>query len=289
MRFKLLLGLSLVAVACRPAGRAATPGIVDDLGLPVALRQVPRRIVSLSPATTELLFALGLGDRVVGRTRWCDYPPRVAQVASVGDGLNPNVEAVAARKPDLVVMYASGANTPAVERLAQLRIPAVNLRMDRLDDVARSARLLGRLTGDSVRIDSLARAFQASLDSLRAVPHGATRRVAMVVWDNPPIVIGAGSYLTEFVTLAGGENVFDDVARPSATVSIETIASRNPDLLLIASMDSVAWVKRPEWQVVRAVREHHFGFLRGSEFNRPSFRAPDAVRRLAEILRGSGR
>ena len=286
MRPSFLLGLGLVAAACRPATPSRTPAVVDDLGARVAVGRTPHRIVSLAPSSTELLFALGFGDRVVGRTRWCDYPPAVAAVPSVGDGLHPNVEAVAARKPDLVVMYATAANRPAVEQLARLGIPAVNLKMDRLADVAHAARLLGALLGDSARVDSLAGRFEEALDSLARIPRPARRPVAMIAWDNPPMVIGAGSFLTELIALAGGENVFADLPQPSPTVSVETIAGRNPDLLLLLASDTAgpALSNRPEWRSVRAVRERRFVVLNGTEFNRPSFRALETIEKLGDAL-----
>jgi ABC-type Fe3+-hydroxamate transport system substrate-binding protein len=258
---------------------------VDDLGNHVAVAHEPRRIVSLSPATTELLFALGWGDRLVGRTRYCDYPAEATQAPDVGEGLNPNIEAVAARKPDLVVMYATAANSPAVEQLGRLGIPAVNVKMDRLADLPHSARVLASLIGDSARVDSIARRYEQSLDSVARIPRGRPRRVAMIVWDNPPIVIGAGSFLSELVRLAGGKNVFDDVPQPSPTVSIEAIAARNPEMLLFLSNDTTgpAYARRPEWQPVRAVRERRFGALSGSEFSRPSPRMLQAVKAM-EVL-----
>ncbi|MDL5502882.1 MAG: ABC transporter substrate-binding protein, partial [Candidatus Methanoperedens sp.] len=101
MRFRLLLAL-LVLAAAACAGEPRAPGaVVDDDAHRIVLERLPQRIVSLSPSTTELLFALGAGPRVVGRTRWCDYPPEVTSVPSVGDGLNPNLESVLSRQPDL--------------------------------------------------------------------------------------------------------------------------------------------------------------------------------------------
>src|SRR5207244_2288717 len=133
-----LAGLLLVAtVACGRGNRSAPPSRIsalDDAGRTVALAQPPSRIVSLSPAVTELLFALGVGDRLVGRTTWCDYPPAARQVPSVGDGLNPNIEAVAARHPDLVVLYRSALDETAAAQLARLGIAAALVRQDRLED-----------------------------------------------------------------------------------------------------------------------------------------------------------
>src|SRR6266540_105393 len=107
-----LAGLLLLAVAaCAPGERAPARGpvsVTDDAGRTVALAAPARRIVSLLPSFTEILFAIGAGDRVVGRTKWCDYPPAALAVPSVGEGLPPNIEAVAARHPDLVVLYNAG-------------------------------------------------------------------------------------------------------------------------------------------------------------------------------------
>src|SRR5262249_18436842 len=155
----------------------------------------------------------------------CDFPPEVQSVPSVGDGLNPNVEAVAARHPDLVVMYSTPANARAIEQLASLGIPSVNVPMDRLADVATSARMLGRLTGDSLTANRTAAQFDSSLAALQAQRPSGGPGIAVLAWDNPPIVIGAGSFLNELVALAGGQNVFADIPTPSGNVNIETIAS----------------------------------------------------------------
>src|SRR5437867_6866209 len=235
------LFLAAAALACQPTDRATPPppppppppptspggvAVTDDAGRRVELTAPARRIVSLSPAVTELLFALGAGERVVGRTRWCDFPPAARALPSVGDGLNPNVEAVAARRPDLVVLYRSPLNETAARQLERLGIAAALVRQDRLEDVARAARLLGRLTGVGAVGDSLA----ASLERLLAAPHPTPHaRLAFVVWDDPPVVIGGGSYLDQLATLAGAQNVFHDVGSATATVAIETIAARDPD------------------------------------------------------------
>ncbi len=285
-----LLALA-AALACRPADRSAPVSglsVTDDAGRTIALAQLARRIVSLSPAVTELLFALGVGDRVVGRTAWCDYPPAARAVPNVGDGLNPNVEAIAAHRPDLVVLYRSTLNETAAAQLTRLGIAAAVVRQDRLEDVARAARLLGRLTGRAAAGDSLA----DSLTRLLARPAAPLHvRVAFVVWDSPPIVIGGGSYLDQLATLAGAEHVFHDLGAASATVALETIAARDPDVIVVVS-DSAepqppAFARRPEWLVIRAVRERRFVYLVGSLFGRPGPRAAAAAaqfRRLLEAL-----
>jgi ABC-type Fe3+-hydroxamate transport system substrate-binding protein len=243
------------------------------------------RVVSLIPSLTEVLFAIGAGGRVVGRTRWCDYPPAALAVPVVGDGIAFDPEAVAARRPDLVALYPSAANRSGVLRLRALGIPTVELKTDSLDQLGPAARALGRLTGLAARADSVARAFEAALDSARRAPAPERRpSVLLLAWDNPPIVIGGGSFQSELVALAGGANAFADLPQPSAPVSMETIAARDPDIVLLSDSLVPGWTRRPEWRTVRAVREGRFAFILGGDFARPSFRALDAARRLRAAL-----
>jgi iron complex transport system substrate-binding protein len=256
---------------------------------PAAPAASARRIVSLSPATTELLFALGAGERVVGRTTWCDYPPEAQGVPSVGDGLNPSLESIVARRPDLVVLYRSPLNETAARQLGSLGIGAVVLPQDRLEDLARAARTLGRLTGRTAAGDSIA----ARIDALVARPAPDLRvSLAFIVWDNPLIVIGGESYLDQIATLAGATNAFHDLPSASSVVSLETLAARDPDVLITLS-DSTpppgppSFARRREWQAVRAARTGRFVALTGPLFGRPSPRAALAVAELRRLLGGA--
>ena len=280
--------LVLASLACGRGGRSAPSAaitVVDDAGRPVTLARPAARIVSLSPAMTELVFALGAGDRLVGRTTWCDYPPAARAIPSVGDGLNPNIEAVAARQPDLVLLYRSALNETAARTITRLGVAAAVVEQDRLEDLARAARLLGQLTGRAAAGDSLARVVA----QLLAQPAPATSaRVAFVVWDTPPVVIGGGSYLDELARLAGAVNVFHDLGSASAPVALETIAARDPDVIVVLR-DSLEpepprYARRREWQVVPAVRKRRFLYLTGSLFGRPSPRAADAAAQFRRAL-----
>jgi len=259
----------LLLCSCRPSGRPAVGP--------------SHRIVSLLPSFTEILFAIGAGDRVVGRTTWCDYPAAAREVPSVGDGIPPNVEAVAARKPILVVLYNSGPNVTAAQQLERIGIRTVLLDLNRLEDLGPATRKLGQLTGLEHRADSLA----AAMDSLtyRALPP-PTASLTFVVWDNPPIIIGRGSYLSQLAALAGAHNVFDDIAAPSAQVSLETIAARNPRWIAVLADSAAppAFARRREWRAVPAVRDGRFLMLQGSLFGRPGPRSPEAVRQFKALL-----
>ena len=279
-----LLLAFLPACARQPVTQSALT-VVDDSGDTVSLGAPARQVVSLIPATTEILFAIGAGPFVVGRTRWCDYPEAAAAIPSVGDGINPSPEAVLARHPDLVIMYRSAANAQAASRIADLGIPVVRLSVDRLEDVPRIARLLGRLTGREPAADSLDQAFRTRLAAVTVPTPAHPSRVLILAWDQPPIAIGSGSFLSELVERAGGVNVFADLTAPSAPVSLEAIVSRDPDVLLSTSGDAPTIASRPEWRAVRAVRDHDFVTVNSSAFSRPSPRAPDAIMELAAKLR----
>jgi iron complex transport system substrate-binding protein len=285
-----LLALSLGApgTGCRTApASGGTLSVIDDAGDTLTMRAPARRIVSLIPAATELLFAIGAESLLVGRTQYCDYPDEARTVPNLGDGIKPSIEAVLARRPGLVVLYNSGQNAAVAGRLRELGIPALRINTDALSDVPRVARMLGILTGQSRAADSVAAAFDSSLT--RATVARAARRpkVLLLVWEQPPMTIGRGSFLNELIERAGAENLFADVPSTSGVVSIEAVASRNPDLIFTTADGPSAFASRPEWQVVPAVRERRFLRVSGSEFDRPSPRAPTAIRRLATLLQAA--
>jgi len=278
--------LLAAGISCRPAvSTAARLRLADDAGDTVAIAAPATRIASLIPATTEILFAIGAGQAVVGRTTWCDYPPAAKAVRNLGDGISPNLEAILATRPDLVLLYNSARNAEAAERLRASGIPTLRLNTDALADVARVARLLGRVSGHERGADSVAAAFDTALAGATVSPVAHAPKVLLLVWEQPPMTIGRGSFLNELVERAGGRNVFDDVAASAGAVSIEAVASRDPDLILTATEGPASFVSRPEWQVVRAVRERRLLQVSGSEFNRPSPRSPTAIRELARRIR----
>ena len=278
----------LLLIACRQAPSGGTIIAVDDAGDTVRLAAPARRVVSLIPATTELLFAIGAGPAVVGRTTYCDFPAAAKSVPNLGDGIKPNLEAVIASRPDLVVLYNSGQNAAVAGRLRELGVAAIRLNTDALGSVPRIARLLGRLTAKENAADSLSAVFDTALASATQPEKGPRPKVLLLVWEQPPMTIGRGSFLNELLARAGGENLFADVAGTDGVVSIEAVAARDPDLIFTTAEGPSAFATRPEWQAVRAVREKRFLHVTGSEFNRPSPRSPMAIRELGAKLRAGG-
>jgi ABC-type Fe3+-hydroxamate transport system substrate-binding protein len=283
---RLALGAALLLAGCgRPGTPARAASVVDDVGDSVRLDRPATRIVSLVPASTELLFAIGAGSSVVGRTRFCDYPAAVSAIPSVGDGIQPNLEAILARKPDLVVFYHSAQNAAARRQLDQLGIATVELALDRVEDFVRAAHLLGALTGHGADADTMLASFQGRLAAATQPSSPHSPSVLILVWDQPPMTIGRGSFLSEIVERAGGRNLFGDLAASAGVISVEAVVDRKPDLVLVTSDNEPAFARRPEWQTVPAVRLRRFVRVNNSAFNRPSPRMPEAVAELAARLR----
>jgi iron complex transport system substrate-binding protein len=260
---------------------------IDDAGDTVRLAAPARRIVSLDPTTTELLFAISAGHAVAGRTDACDYPAETAAVPTVGGGIPPNVEAVVGRRPDLVLLYHGGANAAPAGRLRALGIPVARLRTDRLGAVPRLARLLGELTGARHGAESVARSYERALDrELSASRASGTPPIPVLIlaWEQPLIALGAGSFVSEAVELAGGRNVFADVPTPSAPVTLEAVVDRRPRAIVTMGAAGGTIGRRPEWRSVAAVRQGRLFTLDHSAYNHPGPRMPDAIRALRERL-----
>lgn len=287
--FRLVVGACLVAaaaLACREPRRADGDAARDHFGIVVDTAQPPaRRIVSLNPATTELLFALGVGDRVVGRSDWDQWPVAARTVTKVGPGLRPNIEAVLGRTPDLVVLYASEDNRNAADQLRAAGVEVLALRTDSIAHFVRAAELLGTRTGRRAQADSLVAAIGHTLDSVRTATAGGRRpRAFWFIWDTPLITIGAGSYMHELLVIAGAENVYGDLPAVSPQVSLEDVVRRDPDVILTGPVNAARITSDPRWRSVRAVREGRIAVVDTNLVGRPSVSLGAAAVHLATLL-----
>jgi iron complex transport system substrate-binding protein len=246
---------------------------------------VPQRIVSLTPASTELLFALGAGGRLVGRTHWDVWPDSARFVPDMGDGIRPNLETILATRPDLVLLYASSDNRSSAERLRAAGVNTLSLKVDLPAQFARMTEILGILLNDTSVARAVTDSVTKSLDSVRELTRGATKkRVAWVADVDPLVVIGGGSFLSELITIAGGENVFASIREPSATLSLENIVKVNPEIVMASRSIIERIAANPSWKSLDAVRAGRI--LEGDSFllGRPSVRMGEAARTLARLI-----
>ena len=284
-----ILGFALLTAACarEQAGRADSSLAygIDDFGDTIRLSAAPQRIVSLNPTTTEILFALGAGSRVVGRSAYDSWPAAAREVADVGPGIKPNVEAIVAKSPDLVLLYASADNRPAAERLRAAGIATAAFKVDSIAEFDRLARLLGRLVGDSARGALVADTVMRTLDSVRALTKDAPRvTVVIPTWHEPLLVIGGGSFMSQLVEIAGGRNVYDDVAAPSPAVTFEDVLKRNPDVVLVGPESAERIRVQSKWRTLPAVRRNRLMVFDTATVLRPATRLGEGALSLAKLL-----
>jgi ABC-type Fe3+-hydroxamate transport system substrate-binding protein len=281
----LLVLAALPLAACDRGAPAARSVTTDDFGDTIAVTGVPRRIVSLNPATTELLYAIGAGSRLVGRTTYDALPAEVKSVPDLGPGLRPNVEAVLAARPDLVILYASNDNRDAARRLRAAHVPTVSYRVDRIADFARVTQALGRLTGDTAAaratVDSVGATLARTLAQTAPLPHP---RVFWFLWESPLLAVGGGSFLNEMLKVAGARNVYDSLPTPSPAVSFEDLLRRDPDVVLASPTTRARMLADPKWRTLRAVREGRVLVFDTTIVNGPSARIGASAASLARLL-----
>lgn len=294
-----LLAAAVAWGGASPGGApaAAVPSdtirIPDAAGDTLVLGSPAERVVSLIPAATELLFAMGSGDRLVGRTRYGgDHPPEAARVPSVGEGVRPSVESVMARRPDAVVVYAGQGNQGSIRRFRDLGVPVLAVAHNTIPELMANIDRLGALTGRSGAADSLKRSVRRRLDDVAAVVAGGEPlRVYYDVWSDPPRTVGSGSYLDSLITVAGGRNVFGDLDAPSPQVSLEAVVRREPDVVVFprgeASGDRPPPPARSGWREIPAVRRGDVRSVDAGLLHRLGPRLGEAAAHLAATLHPS--
>lgn len=272
----------LVLVACGEVPADSPPAaleVVDIEGRTVALAAPARRVISLVPSITGTVLALGMGDRLVGRTDF-DSDPAVADLPSVGGGLGPDLEAIAAVAPDLVIRFAGESDRSTPNRLDDLGIAHLAVRPDRIADVFTSIEQVGALLGADAAAILLIDSLRADLDAIRAEVAGRpTIRAAYLMGGSPPWTTGAGSYIDELITLAGGENVFADLTGLYGAISPEVVATRDIDVILLAEGAEID-ARLLEGRTVRRIP---------SSVQIPGPRLAVAARTVADAIHGGDR
>jgi iron complex transport system substrate-binding protein len=228
-------GLGYFTSGCRRHERQQNTRLVaDDLGRKVFLAQSPRRLISLAPSVTEILFALGLGDRVVGVTTYCDYPPEAQSIEKVGDTQRPNLEKIISLKPDLVVISTASQLEEFVGNLERLGVPVyVNNPVD-LGSLMDSIQRIADVTGVPDSGNALVANLRSRITEVHTRVAGLARpRVLLVLGSEPLITAGGGTFISDLITEAGGESISADQKTDYPLFSIETALARRPEVIFL--------------------------------------------------------
>lgn len=194
----------------------------------------PKRIISLAPATTEMLFALGLGDRIVGVTNFCDYPEEAKKKPKVGGMSNPSLEAVVSLKPDIVVLSVDGNPKEFEERLRSMKIKTYVFYSKRISELPKGIRDMGLALGVREKAEALAADMEYRINKLRASKDPLLKRKVMfIIWPGPLMVAGPGSITDDALRMLGVENIAGKTASAYPKYSIEEVIRRAPEIIFI--------------------------------------------------------
>ena len=284
-RILIVLAILLALVLAMATLAQAEPiRVVDDKGRPVTLPQPPQRIVSLLPSLTETVCALGACERLVGVDRYSNWPAQVAQLPVVGGGLDPNIEAIVALRPDVVLMATS---SRAQARLESLGVPVVALEPKTYADVQRVLGKVGQVLGvqDAQRVWRVIDAgVQAAAQSLPASARGT--RVYFEV-NSGPYAAGPSSFIGETLARLGAGNIVPAALGPFPKLNPEFVVRAEPDLIMVGARSAEGLATRPGWSQMRALREGRlcrFDAAQSDVLIRPGPRMAEAARLMAGCL-----
>jgi len=262
----------------------------DDVGRRVYLAKPARRVVSLAPSATEILFAVGLDSEIVGVTTFCDYPPAAKAKPKVGSSIQ-NLEAIIGLKPDLVLAVKSEIIRPDVlAKLEQLKIPVFILAPKTVEDILGHIGMIGGLVGRDREARTVVQGLRDRLQEVRSRMASAKPvRVFYVVNTDPLLSVGSGSFIHQMLELAGGENIVGQTTLAYPKVSIEEVLRRDPEVLLfpvgtsegIPEAEQQRWRK---WTTLSAVAHNRLRQVKAELVNRPGPRVVEGIEALARAI-----
>jgi iron complex transport system substrate-binding protein len=272
--------------------------LVDDYNNTVTLSAYPQRIVSLAPANTQVIFAVGAGDQVVGVTDYDKYPYNFSawieadNMTSIGNYYQPPIEPIVALHPDLII--ASLGSFDAADQLRGLGYNVLTLNPTGLKGIMQNMLTVGKATGHKVQAESAVASMQQRIDVVvNGVMNATTRpKVYHEIWSDPYMSVGKGTFVNEVIRLAGGQNIFENATDAYPVVSSEAIITENPDIMVFPTQMGVEsfWgnytevANRPGWNSISAVANNKMYTVLGDIIDEPGPRQVDSLEILAKIL-----
>lgn len=282
-RCSVFLTCLLVSVAARAAIE-----VPDDAGNHVRLARPAQRIVSLAPHITELLFAVGAGDTLVGASEYSDYPPAARRLPRIGGGNGLDLEAILALRPDLVIAWGSGNPRGQVERLRQLGLPVFVSEPRVMTDIVSSLERFGELSGHEETAALAVDRFEAQRAQLARRYSGRRAvRVFFQIWDQPLMTVNGAHLISDVNRLCGGINVFADLTALAPQIGVESVLKRNPQAIVAVGEQTDGAALQAYWQrwpELAAVREAHVYMLPRELLVRHTPRILQGAQRLCVML-----
>jgi iron complex transport system substrate-binding protein len=250
----------------------------------------PKRIVSLAPSITEILFALGLDEEIVGVTTACDYPEAAKTVAKIGDAVSPDLETLVRLRPDLIIGIRGLHRAGLSGELERLGLSATMTDPGSVQKILEDIRTIGRLVGREAQADVLTASMMARIDSVRSRVQNEPRpTILYVLWNEPLTTATSSSYIGELIELAGGNNLIRSDHKGYRLFGMEEVLLKNPEVVIFASemglgaaqAERERWMR---WEQVAAVEENQLYVLDSDLMHRPGPRIVEAIESLADLL-----
>jgi iron complex transport system substrate-binding protein len=268
------------------AGASAQVTVRDDLGRPLFVKKTPLRIVTLAPFLTELVFAAGAGDRVVGVSELSTYPPEVTKLPQIPTGVKFSIEYMAHLKPDLVIAWRDGIRREEIDRITGFGTLVFAASARTLEDVPRLLKLIGALTGNDVT--KAVADYEGKLEKLRRENAGKVKLATFLeIWNRPLTTISGTHFMSEALEICRAENVFKDIDGSAPQISYDELYEKNPYVIVGAGSASSNEEFRNNWtvrQALNAVKDDRLVFVDADTFQRPSPRTPDGIEQLCAGL-----
>jgi iron complex transport system substrate-binding protein len=265
--------------------------VTDEIGRQVAVKSQPQRIISLAPSITEILFALKLGDRVVGVTSYCDFPAQATAKEKVGDTLKPNLERLIALQPDLVLISTASQLEKITQQLDQLRIPVLVTNPKSVAGVVASIRKLGELTGAEERATQLAAEMQTRVTAVqRQVITQPAPRVLYILQLSPLITAGKNTFINDLIRQAGGRSISGEETADYPQFSRETALARAPEVIIVPESHGTELVNveavRQAFATTPAVKNNRIVRVNPDLIDRPGPRIVEGLEALRAGIHG---
>lgn len=264
--------------------------LTDDTGRQVKLKKTPKRIVSLAPSNTEILFALGLGHRVVGVTTFCDYPPEAKKKEKIGGFENPNLEKVISLKPDLV-LATGGIQQPFIQELEKVGISVFVLHPKDLNQLIAGIDKVGKITGQveqSRRLTGTMRKTIADIRSKVASQRKKSRpKVFVEIFSQPLYSAGAGTFIDDLIKISGGKNIAAEAGSDYVVYSLENLLKENPDIYIAVKgsmSDPGLLKKRAGFSDLKAVKNNRVYIVDDNLVSRPGPRIIEGLKQIAKYI-----
>ena len=281
------IALVLILAVLSSQSRSAVT-VTDDLNRRITGELPVRRIVSLAPHTTELLFAAGAGDLVVGAVRYSNYPQAAGNITRVGDTHNLDIEKIISLEPDLVIAWQSGNSRATIKRLDDLGYNVYVSEPRSIEDIARTIRDLGAISGHP---QTAAQASTRFINELHGLEHNYAGRKQVntfyQIWNQPLFTVNGKHLISEVIRLCGGHNIFHDLPTLSARISVEAVLQADPEVIIASGADDSRppWLQEwYQWPSLQAVTSNHIFFIPPDLIQRHTPRILEGARMMCEFI-----